>query len=167
MGDRIVVMKDGVIQQVDHPETVYQHPVNRFVAGFIGSPTMNFVECGLSKKNGDYFAVTGSFQLKIPAEKIGDAEKYLHQRVILGIRPEHVTDSASLTHTDTHQTLKAVVRVIESAGSEKLVHIRAGQDTLVARLDPHVRLKTGEIYEFTVRMKSAHIFDLETGETIF
>ena len=167
MGDRIVVMKDGVIQQVDHPETVYQHPVNRFVAGFIGSPTMNFVECALSKRNGGYFAVADSFQLKIPDEKIGDAEKYINQRMILGIRPEHMTDSASLTQSDADQTFKAVIRVIESAGSEKLVHIRAGQDTLVARLDPHVRLRTGETCEFTVRMQSAHIFDMETGETIF
>ena len=86
--------------------------------------------------------------------------------MILGIRPEHLTDSASISQSDSDQRFKAIIRVIESAGSEKLVHIRAGQDTLVARLDPHVRLKTGETCEFTVRMKSAHIFDKETGETI-
>jgi multiple sugar transport system ATP-binding protein len=167
MGDRIVVMKDGVIQQVDNPETVYEHPLNRFVAGFIGSPTMNFVECGLSFSNGDYFAVTDSFQLKIPFEKTKAAEKYIDRKVVLGIRPEHMTDSASLTQPEADHTFKAIIRVIESAGSEKLVHIRAGEDTLIARLDPHVRLKTGDICEFTVRMASAHLFDIETGATIF
>ena len=166
MGDRIVVMKDGVIHQVDHPETVYQHPVNRFVAGFIGSPTMNFIECTIAKKNGCCFFLTDSFQLKIPTEKIKEAEKYIDKRVVLGIRPEHMTDSASQPQSDADQTFKAVVRVIESAGSEKLVHIRSGKDTLIVRLDPHVRLRTGKTFEFTVRMASAHLFDIETGETI-
>ncbi len=167
MGDRIVVMKDGVIQQVDHPETVYEHPVNRFVAGFIGSPTMNFVECMLARKNDCLFAVTDSLQLKIPIEKAGAAGAYIDRRVVLGIRPEHITDSASLSQPETDHTFRARIRVIESAGSEKLVHVRAGEDTLIARLDPHVRLKTGDNCEFTVRMKSANLFDIETGETIF
>ena len=167
MGDRIVVMKDGVIQQVDHPETVYEHPVNRFVAGFIGSPTMNFVECTLSHENGFFFTSTDSFQLKIPLEKASAVEKYIDRKVVIGIRPEHMTDSASLSQPEANQTFKAIIRVIESAGSEKLVHIRVGEDTLIARLDPHVRLKSGDSCEFTVRMKSAHLFDIETGETIF
>lgn len=167
MGDRIVVMKDGVIQQVDHPETVYERPINRFVAGFIGSPTMNFIECRLSRKNGDFSAATDTLQLRIPSEKSKAAEKYVDRKVVLGIRPEHITDSASLSQPDAKQTFMAAVRVIESAGSEKLVHIRTGEDALVARLDPHVRLKTGDNTVFTVRMESAHLFDIETGQTLF
>ncbi len=167
MGDRIVVMKDGIIQQVDHPETVYERPVNRFVAGFIGSPTMNFIECRLTRKNGDFSAATDTFQLRLPGEKSRAAEKYVDRKVVLGIRPEHITDSASLSQPDTNQTFMAAVRVIESAGSEKLVHIRTGEDAMVARLDPHVRLKTGDTTAFTVRMESAHLFDSETGQTLF
>jgi len=167
MGDRIVVMKDGLIQQVDHPETVYEHPVNRFVAGFIGSPAMNFVECHLARENGDLFAVTDSLRLKIPLEQAVAAEAYVDRKAVLGIRPEHMTDSASLPEPQADHAFRAIVRVIESAGSEKLVHIRSGEDLLIARLDPQVRLRTGESCEFTVRMKSAHLFDLETGKTIF
>jgi multiple sugar transport system ATP-binding protein len=167
MGDRIVVMKDGVIQQVDHPETVYEHPVNRFVAGFIGSPAMNFIDCTLTRKNGNLFAAGESLQLKIPPEQAAAAEGYIGQKVVLGIRPEHMTDSESLSNPEPDRSFRAKVRVIESAGSEKLVHIRAGEDLLIARLDPHVRLKTGDVCEFAVRMKSAHLFDIETGKTIF
>jgi multiple sugar transport system ATP-binding protein len=167
MGDRIVVMKDGVIQQVDHPETVYGHPVKRFVAGFIGSPAMNFVECTLARKNGDIFAVADGFQLKIPVEQTSAAEAYIDRKAVLGIRPEHMTDSVSLQMPEVDYTFSAIIRVIESAGSEKLVHIRAGEDTLIARLDPQVHLRTGDSCEFTVRMKAAHLFDIETGETIF
>ena len=167
MGDRIVVMKEGVIQQVDHPDTVYEHPVNRFVAGFIGSPTMNFVECTLTRNNGDLSAATDSLRLTIPSEKAASAKEYIDRKVVLGIRPEHMTDAISLSQPKPGHTFKAVIRVIESAGSEKLVHMRAGEDTLVARLDPNVRLKTGDCCEFAVRMASAHLFDIETGETIF
>jgi len=167
MGNRIVVMKDGVIQQVDHPETVYEHPVNRFVAGFIGSPAMNFIDCTLNRKNGNIFAETESLKLKIPSEKAVAAETYIGRNAVLGIRPEHMTDSESLPSPEPDHSFRAKVRVIESVGSEKMVHIRAGKDLLIARLDPHVRLKTGDICQFTVRMKSAHLFDIETDKTIF
>jgi len=167
MGNRIVVMKDGIIQQVDTPDTVYNHPVNKFVGGFIGSPSMNFVDCTVVRKNGAFFAASDSFSLKIPDRFAPLAGKYLDQDVILGIRPEHLTDSASCQSPDPDSSFSALIRVIESAGSEKLVHIRNENDTFVTRLDPHVRLKTGEVVDFTARMESAHIFDMKTGDTIF
>ena len=167
MGDRIVVMKDGVIQQVDGPDTVYDHPVNKFVGGFIGSPSMNFVSCKIVRINGGFFAANAGFSLKIPDQFAPMAGKYLDCDVTLGIRPEHLTDSASIQNPDPDSSFRASVRVIESAGSEKLVHIRNDNNTFVARLDPHVQLKTGDIVEFTARMESSHIFDEETGHTVF
>jgi multiple sugar transport system ATP-binding protein len=95
------------------------------------------------------------------------AEKYLDDQVTLGIRPEHLTDSASIQNPDPKSSFRASIRVIESAGSEKLVHIRCQDDNLVARLDPHVRLRIGDVIDFTARMDSAHIFDMNTGQTIF
>jgi len=167
MGDRIVVMKDGIIQQVDTPDTVYDHPINLFVGGFIGSPSMNFVNCTIVQKNGGFYAKSSGFSLKIPERFAQLAAAHCDRDVILGIRPEHLTDSASCQNPEPDSGFRALIRVIESAGSEKLVHIRIQDDTLVARLDPHVQLKTGDIVDFTARMESAHIFDIETGHTIF
>jgi multiple sugar transport system ATP-binding protein len=87
--------------------------------------------------------------------------------VILGIRPEHLIDTASVQNPDSESTFRATVRVIESAGSEKLVHIRNEENTFVAKLDPHVQLKTGDTVNFTARMESSHIFNMENGSTIF
>ena len=167
MGNRIVVMKDGFIQQVDAPEIVYDHPVNRFVGGFIGSPSMNFIDCTIVLRDGDLVAATSGLELRIPDQFAEKAEKYIDDRVALGIRPEHLTDSASLKNPDPKSSFHAKIRVIESAGSEKLVHIRNENDTLVAKLDPHVRLGIGDVVDFSARMDSAHIFDINTGQTIF
>jgi multiple sugar transport system ATP-binding protein len=167
MGNRIVVMKDGVVQQVDTPDSVYGHPVNQFVAGFIGSPSMNFVKCRIAQDDGSFFAAAAGFDLKIPDQFARKAEKYLDCEVTLGIRPEFLTDAASCQDPDPCNCLSATIKVIESAGSEKLVHIRNKADNLVARLDPHVQLRIGDTVDFMVRMESAHLFDVETGNTIF
>ena len=167
MGNRIVVMKDGLIQQVDSPDAVYDHPVNKFVGGFIGSPSMNFIICTIALQNGDLVAKTEGLDLKIPDQFAKKAEKYIDDQVTLGIRPEHLTDSISIQNPDPKFSFCATIRVIESAGSEKLVHIRNEDDTMIARLDPHVQLKVGDVIDFTARMDSAHIFDLNTGNTIF
>jgi ABC-type sugar transport system ATPase subunit len=89
------------------------------------------------------------------------------REVTLGIRPEFLTDTVSCQHPDPSASFRASVKVIESAGSEKLVHIRTKAATLVARLDSHVRLKIGDNVDFTARMESSHLFDIETGNTIF
>ncbi|UCD81499.1 MAG: sn-glycerol-3-phosphate ABC transporter ATP-binding protein UgpC, partial [Desulfobacterales bacterium] len=167
MGNRIVVMKDGLVQQVDAPDTVYSHPRNKFVAGFIGSPTMNFVNCTIIQRDGGLAVKKDGFDLNIPERLAAKAGQYLDRQVVLGIRPEHVTDSASLQNPDPASSFRASIRVIESAGSEKWVHMLIGEDTMVARLDPHVRLRVGDVIDFTVRMESAHIFDRDTGDTIF
>ena len=167
MGNRIVVMKDGLIQQVDAPDTVYNQPVNKFVGGFIGSPSMNFINCTIARHDGELVAKTKALDLKIPDQFVKKAEKYIDDQVTLGIRPEHLTDSASIQNPEPHNSFRASIRVIESAGSEKLVHIRNEDNTLVARLDPHVSLRIGDVVDFTARMDSAHIFDINTGDTIF
>ena len=167
LGTLLFEGKDGLIQQVDTPDTVYDHPVNKFVGGFIGSPSMNFVSCTIAQQDGDLVAKVGGFDLKIPDQFAKKAEKYLDDQVTLGIRPEHLTDSASIQNPDPKSRLRASIRVIESAGSEKLVHIRNQDDTLVARLDPHVRLRVGNVTDFSARMDSAHLFDINTGDTIF
>jgi len=167
MGDRIVVMNEGLIQQVDTPQNVYDHPINKYVAGFIGSPAMNFIDCTIVKKNGDLYAATKEMSLKIPKDKVKLVESYINKDAILGLRPEHITDTMTVKDYEPGTTFKASVWVVEPLGSEKLVHVRSGDNNIVVRLDPHVNVQTGDVVEFAARMDLAHIFDKETEETIF
>lgn len=167
MGSRIVVMNAGVIQQVDTPQNVYDHPVNLFVAGFIGSPAMNFIDCVIAKKNNNFYATTSEMGLRIPESMDRLVERYDGTEVILGIRPEHITDRASATEYEPETTFKASVWVVEPLGAEKLVHIKKENNILVTRLSPHVTLKPGDAAEFTARMDLAHLFDKDTRKTIF
>jgi len=166
MGDRIVVMNEGVIQQVDEPQKVYDHPVNKYVAGFIGSPAMNFVDCAVVKKNGDIYVRTKGMELRFPKEKTKPLEKYIDKEAILGVRPEHITDTRTQKDYEPGTVFKGEIWVVEPLGSEKIVHIKNAEDNLVARLDPHVTFRPGDTAEFTVRVDLAHIFDKETEETI-
>jgi len=167
MGDRIVVMNEGVIQQVGTPQEVYDHPKNKYVAGFIGSPEMNFVPCKLVMKNGDMYAVDKSFALRIPPEHAKQAKDYVNKEVILGIRPEHLATKEMAKDYDPQAVFNAYVWVVEPLGSELLVHVRNERHTLVARLDPYAKVKVGETTELIAFMERAHIFDKETEETIF
>jgi len=167
MGDRIVVMNEGLIQQVDTPQNVYNHPINKYVAGFIGSPTMNFVDCVITRRDGDLYAHTKGMNLRIPPNKAKLVESYIDREAILGVRPEHISDTQTVKHYEPGTTFKASVWVVELLGSEKLIHIKNEDDTLVARIDPHVRLQAGDTAELIVRMDLAHVFDKETEETIF
>ncbi|MCK4418215.1 TOBE domain-containing protein, partial [Candidatus Aerophobetes bacterium] len=168
MGDRIVVMNEGLIQQVDTPQKVYDHPINRYVAGFIGSPSMNFLPCTIVKGNGDLYAACKSYKLRIPQDKTKSLRDYIGKEAILGIRPEHIDTKDTITRKyDPESVFQASVWVIEPLGSEKLVHIKSEERILVARLDPHVDLKPGQMAEFIVKTDFIHIFDKETEETIF
>jgi multiple sugar transport system ATP-binding protein len=166
MGDRIVVMNEGVIQQVDHPQTVYDHPINRFVAGFIGSPSMNFLACRIVREGDALAAEAEGVRFRIPGGKQALVRTHLDREAVLGIRPEHIGLEASAGGADSQVVFTADVRVVESAGSEKIVHARCGCHPIVVRLDPHTRLKPGDIARFAARMETAHIFDME-GKTLF
>jgi len=168
MGDRIVVMNEGLIQQVDTPQKVYDHPINRYVAGFIGSPSMNFLPCTIVKGNGDFYAAGKSYKLRFPQDKNKFLKDYIDKEAILGIRPEHIdAKDAVIRKYGPESVLQASVWVIEPLGSEKLAHIKSEEHTLVARLDPHVDIKVGDSAEFVVKTDFLHIFDKETEKTIF
>jgi len=167
MGDRIVVMNEGIVQQVGTPQEVYEHPTNKYVAGFIGSPEMNFVPCKLVMKNGDMFAVDKGFSLRIPPDYAKKAKDYVNKEVILGIRPEHLATKDMVKDYDPRTVFNVYVWVIEPLGPELLVHVRNERHTLVARLDPYAKVKAGETAELIAFMERAHIFDKETEETIF
>jgi len=162
MGDRLVVMNQGRIQQLDTPQNLYDRPVNRFVAGFIGSPPMNFIECRLTREDGKLHARREALDFRIPEQRVGKLGPYVGKEMVLGIRPEHILDPLSSEHKGEGETFQATVWVIEPLGSEKFVHLKAGATTLVARMAPHVPLKMGESAPFVARMDCAYFFDKDT-----
>lgn len=170
MGDRIVVMKDGVIQQVGAPLEIYNSPDNVFVAGFIGSPAMNFIDAVI-RKDGERFIVDAkSFQLEIPAEKAKSISKlgdYVNKPVIFGIRPEDIEDAAFVDDSLKHNNVvTADVDVTEPMGAEVYAYFSSGDKTFVARLEPSTQARDGGRLEVVFDMNKMHLFDPNTEKAI-
>jgi multiple sugar transport system ATP-binding protein len=165
MGDRIVVMKDGLIQQVATPAELYDSPKNIFVAGFIGTPPMNFFEVRVVKNNGKLQLKEESFTLDIPAAWQAKLEPYVDKKVSFGLRPEHV-GSPSAESIEQAPTIPAVVEVIEPMGSETYLYMKTGVTGFVARVDPHRSCEVGDQLDLAVIMANAQVFDLETTASI-
>jgi multiple sugar transport system ATP-binding protein len=161
MGDRIVIMKDGLIQQVGEPLEVYNKPANQFVAGFIGSPAMNFVEVTLVASDGKLFVQGGSFRLRIPDDHGERVRGKIGQKVLFGIRPEDMDQARGGEGQDS--TIEAVVEVVEPIGSEIFLDVRAGSDSLTARVDPNARVRVKDTVRLQVVLEKLHIFDPATG----
>ena len=164
MGDRIAVMRDGSLQQVDTPERVYERPANRFVAGFIGSPAMNMVEARLTRANGNLVVGFGENSLEIDERPALQA--YEGGDVILGIRPENLEDAAFVPEAPPGRTLATVCSLREALGSEVLVHFPVGGDggsTFVARVHPQTAARVGEPLRLVVDTTRLHFFDPRSG----
>lgn len=163
MGDRIVVMKDGIVQQINTPLNLYHSPANKFVAGFIGSPAMNFLRGTITNGNGLEFAENGTkVRLKIRKKDIPRLRKYVGKEVWLGVRPEHILDK-SAGKSQSFSYAKAKVDVVEPMGNEIYVYFTTGNDTqYVARISALEEPKAGHTIEFAFDMSKAHFFDKET-----
>jgi multiple sugar transport system ATP-binding protein len=166
MGDRIVIMKDGLIQQVGSPLDVYDHPQNEFVAGFIGSPPMNFFKAKVAKADGALVADMGSFQLKIPSEYASSYDSFVGKDVTFGMRPEDIIDEAPEERRGTWEKTSAVVEVIEPLGAEKILELAKGEHTFTARVDPHSKSILNQESELYFDMSKMHLFDPETEKVI-
>jgi len=164
LGDRVVVMKDGWIQQVGEPLELYGKPANRFVAGFIGSPAMNFAEVTINETGGSLVAEASGFRIQVPPSHGPTLKPYKGQRVTLGIRPEdiHIAGGAD----SPHHTFDATVDVVEPLGSEILLDVKAGTNTLVARVEPTVRAKVHEQVKLAMNPERLHFFDTKTEQAI-
>lgn len=166
MGDRIVVMKDGHIQQIADPITLYDKPVNRFVAGFIGSPPMNFVKGAIVKKEGKFYFNEGSFQVKIIDAMAQKIATYLNKEVIFGIRPEDIYDKLFVSEAPPENTIKATCEVIEPMGSEVYLHLNTGKNSLVARVGGHDKPTLNQDMDLVFDMSKIHFFDKDSDNTI-
>jgi len=164
LGARIVVMKDGLVQQVDDPIAVYDQPANRFVAGFLGTPPMNFIDGRLEAADGQTalcFGDGGRLMLRTPAEAA--LQNRSPGPVTLGIRPEDLHTTQSNGGGDC---VPARVNVVEPLGNEMIVYVSVFGQELVCRTDSHQALGVGEDVTVAFDMEKAHFFDVETGENV-
>jgi len=161
MGTKIVIMKDGIIQQVGPPMEIYEYPVNKFVGGFIGSPGMNFLPATITAENSKMYVATDSFRLLVPEDKVSHIQNHTNREVILGIRPEHIQDCAFADASSITDTFKAVVEVVETLGAEVQLDVVSGGHNLVARVDPRTKAERKQEIELAVNMEKIHIFDTE------
>ncbi len=168
MATRIAVLKDGILQQVDTPQRLYDHPQNMFVAGFIGSPSMNFFDATLVEQQdtGQLFIDGGSFRLEVPADKAAQLQALKGQQIIFGIRPEDVHSVEFTPPGVIPSLLKAKVDVTELMGNEIFVYGLAGSKPFIARVDPRTHARPGDDIEFNVNMANMHIFDPKTEKAI-
>ncbi len=166
MGNRIVVMKEGVIQQVADPITLYDKPVNKFVAGFIGSPPMNFIEGSIIKKESDFFFSMNGIKVKIVEEMYGKISPYQGKEIIFGIRPEDIYDRVYVQEAPEENVVTAVCEVYEPMGAEVYIYLNTGINKFVARLGGHEKVAVNQDLELVFDMNKAHFFRKDTEKTI-
>lgn len=160
LGDRVVVMKDGRVQQEGPPLEVYQRPANRFVAGFIGMPAMNFLSGRLVDSDGGLFFEGRSIRLRIPAERAATLAGNAGRDVVLGLRPETLSDRRDGPNAGPEATIDAVVSVVEPLGDRMDVHLETPMGSeLVCRLDARRPLREGDRVRMYVDMGRAHVFE--------
>ncbi len=167
MGDRIVVMKDGLIQQVGSPLEVFHKPDNKFVAGFIGSPTMNFLDCSLTSSEDRVFVEGPGFKLLLPEDKARLCQDRIGQTHLLGLRPEYIFEEERYQGGCTMNTFEADVDVIEPLGSEVIVYLVLDGLSIVAKVDSDSRLAAGKPFRAAVNMDRIHLFDPHTEQAVF
>ncbi|MBN1933078.1 MAG: ABC transporter ATP-binding protein [Anaerolineae bacterium] len=161
MGTRIAVMRSGLLQQIDAPQVLYETPANVFVAGFIGSPSMNFFEVTLVGGANEMYVQSDTFKLRVPEDKARVyAEKgYAGKEVILGVRPSDISDPQFQSPNIVAQKIKSRVDVTELMGNEIFLYLITGKKTFVARVDPRSKLRVGDEVEIVLNMAHMHIFD--------
>ena len=170
MASRIVVMKDGFIQQVDSPQNLYDYPANLFVAGFIGSPQMNFFDVKLEKQGNQIFAKFGENSILIPPSKLGKFvdEGFIGKEVYMGIRPENIHDQDVFIQNSPNSTLNCSVEVTELMGSETYLYLSTTgkEGNFVARVNPRTTSTTGQNVQVAFDVNHLHFFDKETEVTL-
>jgi len=166
MGDRIAVVKNGILQQVADPITVYDKPKNKFVAGFIGSPPMNFMDGRIIKKDGRMYFDEGKIQVKLVEDMYKDVLSYVGKEVIFGIRSEDIYDKLFVSEAPQENIVRVNCEVVEPMGSEVYLYLNTGKHTFVARVGAHDRPAVNQDIDVVFDMSKAHFFDKGTEETI-
>jgi multiple sugar transport system ATP-binding protein len=165
MATRIAVINRGKLQQLDTPQNLYNRPTNLFVAGFIGSPAMNFFPATIRKSQG-IVADAGEFKVPLPADRARSYEPYVGKSVVFGIRPEDIHDLEFVPPSIDSAKISAKVDVTELTGNEILLYLVTGKNTFVARVDPRSKMRVGTQAQVAFNMKKFHVFDAATEKAI-
>lgn len=166
MGTRIAVMKNGILQQLDTPQNLYDHPTNMFVAGFIGSPAMNFFDAKVTGSREEPKLDTGSFQIPVPKDSRDKVANYLGKNVVLGVRPEDVHDRDYIPGQMNTAPITAQVEVMEPMGSEIYLYLLSGKSSFIARVDPRSQGRPGKSVDVVLNLDHIHVFDKETEQAL-
>ena len=160
MGTRIAVMNQGILQQIDTPQELYDNPSNLFVAGFMGSPSMNFMSGILQQEDQQLFFKTQSCQIPLPQDRQNSYQQYLGKEVIFGIRPENIYSQEFLTPKINPFQIKVTVNLVEMMGHELIIYAKLNHgDELVARIDPQSNLMAGDTVNLVLDLNRFHLFD--------
>ena len=167
MASRIAVMNFGVLQQIASPQELYDQPTNMFVAGFIGSPSMNFCDADIVQSNGNLVVDTGDFTVIVPEDRRpaygGAVDK---GRVVFGIRPEDMHDPAFVPPGVNQSVIDAEVDVVELMGNEIFVYLKIGDQSLIARVDPRTSFRVGDSVQIAINMDNMHLFQKDTEQAV-
>ena len=167
MADRIAVMNLGVLQQVDTPQNLFNHPTNIFVAGFIGSPSMNFFDASITGDAQEVYIDTGSIRLRLDGEVKNKLAADTGRTVVLGVRPDDIHHPNFLPAGVSGEKVKATVELVEAMGSETFVYVTSGDQRYVAKLDPRARLQIGDQLDLLYDTSRIHVFDPATEAAIY
>jgi multiple sugar transport system ATP-binding protein len=159
MATRIAVMKDGILQQIDSPQALYDSPFNAFVAGFIGSPAMNFFNAKLQTTNGKLTVEVGSFAVPVPDKKKSMYESHVGKDVIFGIRPDDIHDPDFTPPGIVAAPVDVSVDVTERMGNEIFAYLLCDDENFVGRIDPRTKYKTGDEAQVVFNMDNMHLFE--------
>jgi multiple sugar transport system ATP-binding protein len=166
MASRIAVINKGVLQQIDTPQNLYDSPNNLFVAGFMGSPAMNFFPAKLRKEGNTMLVDTGDFSLEVPAERTKSLEIHTGKNVIFGIRPENIHDAEFIPPNTHADKVEATVDVTELMGNEIYLYLVTKKNTFVGRVDPRSKMRMGNKAQVAFNMDKFHLFDAGTEQSI-
>ncbi|EWM53080.1 ABC transporter ATP-binding protein [Ruminococcus flavefaciens] len=174
MGDRIVCMKDGFVQQIDTPQNLYENPVNKFVAGFLGSPQMNFIDAELKEEYGQFIVEFGAssgrgnrYQIIVPESKVNEElGNYVGKEVILGVRPESIHDEEMYLSNASTGVIDTNVEITEMMGAETYLYLLCEGIPLTARVSPRSTARPGDDIKVAIDPNRIHIFDKETEKAI-
>jgi multiple sugar transport system ATP-binding protein len=168
MGSRIAVMRDGIVQQIDSPQVLYDTPANMFVAGFIGSPSMNFFDATVVGDADEMYVQSDTFKLRVPDDKAKTyaEERYPGKEVVFGVRPSDIFDPEYQAPNIFAQSIKSKVDVTELMGNEIFVYMLTGNKSFIARVDPRSKARVGDEIPIVLNMDHMHIFDRQTEVAI-
>ena len=168
LGTRIVVMKDGIVQQVDSPQNLYDKPTNKFVAGFIGAPQMNLVDATVAKSGADVTLTFDNNTIALPADKAKklEAAGYVGKTVTMGIRPEDLHDDEAWLAANPKAVFSATIRVYEMLGAEVYLYFNLGETSCTARVNPRTTARPGDTIKLAMDLTKIHVFDKDSENVI-